>query len=103
MNFLQWLKENGSINQSMPELENDEIPNGKLVTTEPYSKVDRSSILNKKFMIKAKSSCDSKIKEKIMLNPGEWIIKKVGENTIKAKNLNNGSEAVFPIDCIEIY
>jgi hypothetical protein len=103
MNFLQWFKENGSINQSMPELENDEIPNGKLVSAEPYSKVDRSSILNKKFMIKAKSNCDSKIKEKIMLNPGEWIIKKVGENTIKAKNSNNGNEAVFPISYIEIY
>jgi len=37
MNFSKWLIENGSINQSMPELDSEEIPSGKMITCNPYS------------------------------------------------------------------
>lgn len=37
MNFLKWFIENGSINQSMPELSSEELPTGKTTTVDPYS------------------------------------------------------------------
>lgn len=103
MNFLQWFKENGSINQSMPELENDEVPNAKSITSDPYSVIDRSSILNKKLMIKAKENAEPRVMKKIMLHPGYWIILKIDHKFLKAKNFNDGYEVIFPINSIEIH
>lgn len=58
--FKQWIMENGSINQSMPELDKEEKPSPKELSVEPYSTAENYPVtkttekLRKK--IKKKSS-----------------------------------------------
>jgi hypothetical protein len=40
LKFSYWLKENGSINQSMPELSQEETPKGKDICSQPYTGPD---------------------------------------------------------------
>jgi hypothetical protein len=101
MKFSQWLKENGSINQSMPELEKDQVPTGSMVTSEPFSELDKRSILNKEFLITAKE--DGGAKELIMKHPGRWLVQKVSNKYLKAKNVIDNYQAVFLINKINLF
>jgi hypothetical protein len=102
MNFLIWLKENGSINQSMPELDFEDVPKGSMITSNPYSFINNSSLIGKRFDIKAKEDSCLETKEKISQHPGSWVIKQISNNFLKVKNFNDGFITILPIKNIEI-
>lgn len=112
MKFSIWLKENGSINQSMPELDKEELPVGKMINAEPFSSTDDypPTKFNNSLTVIAKQNARKWTKERIRRHTGLWRIEQEeksvscwpGEVSILLKNLNDGWSGWFPVKDISI-
>lgn len=86
MNFLKWFIENGSINQSMPELSSEELPNGKTTTVDPYSSKEHYPPTKKPtgniLVIRP-----NKVRNYWVIEKNDFIEKKL--ETLKVKNIKD--------------